>query len=67
MLPSTRLTISAKLIRGAPIAEPIEVLPTRNATRSPWRYRNSPFSFVNPLTVGVWYFKPEIGPEKLPV
>ena len=42
-----------RTIATASYTEPIEVFPTRNATRSPRRYWNSPFSFVNPLTVGV--------------
>src|SRR5947208_15956954 len=67
IFPATRLASCVKFRRGAASTAPNTTPPTKNVMASPSRYWNSPSSGVMPDSVGVWYFRPAIGPAKTPV
>src|SRR2546423_9474014 len=66
IFPATRFASCVKFRRGAASTAPNTTPPTKNAMASPARYWNSPSSVVKPDSVGVWYFRPAIGPAKTP-
>src|SRR4051812_25814006 len=67
IFPATRLASCARFRRGAACTEPRTTPPTRKVITSPCRYWNSPSSVVKPDIVGVWYFRPPVGPANTPV
>src|SRR6266853_1263200 len=67
IFPATRFASCVKFRRAVASTAPNTTPPTRNVMASPSRYWNSPSSVVMPDSVGVWYFRPAIGPAKTPV